>query len=86
MSITSKTVLGVVVIAVVLLVGTYAYSMYVHKEQMAQDSNNGLTTSASDTSDAALQSDTETIDAGLSGLTGDSATVDQGVAAHAGTQ
>lgn len=78
MSTTNKTVIGIVVVAVIALVAIFAFRAHT-VSQTATATNDSLTTSPSDTSDAALQKDSATIGTQLDDLDGDTATVDQGI-------
>lgn len=77
MSTTQKTWIGIGGIVVVLLVAFFAVHSHTQKEETANDA--ALPTASTDTSDAALQKDSAAIDTQLTGLDGDTATVNQGI-------
>lgn len=79
MSTTTKTVLGIAVVAVIALIAVFALRAPM-SNQTASTDDSALTTSPNDTSDAALAKDSAAVDTQLNGLDKDSATVDQGVA------
>lgn len=80
MSTTNKTVLGIVIVAVIALIAAFALRTHAPSQTAANGSDNAaLPTAATDTSDAALQKDSAAIDAQMSGLDQDTATVDQGL-------
>jgi len=81
MSTTNKTVLSVVVIAIIVLLAVFALRAHAPSQNTAENTGDtsSLPTAANDTSDAALQKDAAAIDTQLSGLDSDNATVDQGI-------
>lgn len=81
MSTTNKTVLGIVIVAVIALIVAFALRSQGTNQAPAAANGNGdsLPTAATDTSDSALQQDSAAIDAQLAGLDNDTATVDQGM-------
>jgi hypothetical protein len=85
MTTTTKSVLGIIVVAVVALVGVYAYRAH---QMVATESptGTGLPTAATDTSDTAIDQDTAAIDAQLKATSDDDATVDQGIQTHSAAQ
>lgn len=81
MSTTNKTVLGIVFVAVIALVAAFALRTHAPNQAAATGNGNAdaLPTAATDTSDTALQQDSVALDAQLTGLDSDTATVDQGI-------
>ncbi len=93
MSSTSKVVTTIIVIIVVIIgilwlmggsanttVPVITATPYVSQSQAPQSNqNNGSSISASNTSDAALNSDFDTVDTNMSALNSDNASVDQGM-------
>jgi hypothetical protein len=75
-----KIGIGVAAAAVVALLGAFALR---HGEVQAPTEDEILTTSPNDTSDQALENDAAAIDAQLSGLATDTATIDQSISAGA---
>ena len=84
MTTTSKTVLGIGIVAVLLLIGIYAFRM--NSSSTDQVSSDSMLPSGSNTSDAALDQDTASIDADLTAVADDSATVNEGIETHAQAQ
>jgi hypothetical protein len=85
MTTTSKTVLGIAVAAVVLLVGGYAIHMN-NQTVATQTGADANYSNASDTSNAALAKDADAIDSQLTAANADSATIDQGIQTHSQAQ
>ena len=81
MSTTNKTVLGIVIVAVIALIAAFALRTHAPSQNAAAANANtdSLPTAATDTSDTALQQDSAAIDMQLNGLDSDTATVDQGI-------
>jgi hypothetical protein len=86
MTTTSKTVLGIVAVAVIALGGFYAYRAHDMNEATATNSGSSLPTSATDTSDSAIEQDAAAIDTQLQATNDDNATVDQGIQTHSQAQ
>jgi hypothetical protein len=82
MTTTKQISIGLAAVAVVVLLG--ALAIHRNSEQTAQTDDQILTTSPSDTSDQALDSDAAAIDTQLSGLATDTATIDDSI--EAGSQ
>ncbi len=82
MTTTTKSVLGIVAVAVIALGGVYAYRVHHMSEAMAPDNGTGLPTSATDTSDSAIEQDAAAIDSQLQATSNDNATVEEGIQTH----
>jgi hypothetical protein len=85
MTTTNKTVLGIALAAVVLLIGAYV----IHQSMQPADTqtnSDASYSSPSDTSDAALSKDSDAIDSQLNASNQDSATVDQDIQTHTQAQ
>jgi hypothetical protein len=81
-----KTVLGIVAVAVIALGGMYAYSQHSEIKPTATNTETGLPTSATDTSDSALVQDANAIDAQLQATNADNTAVDNGIQTHSQVQ
>ncbi|MDB5189995.1 MAG: hypothetical protein JWN49_321 [Parcubacteria group bacterium] len=86
MTTSTKTVLGIVAVAVIALGGIYAYRAHIMSERTASNTETGLPTSANDTSDSAIQQDAEAIDAQLQTTNADNASVDESIQTHSQVQ
>ncbi len=82
----TKTVLGIVAIAVIALGGLFAYHVHNTNDTTATNSQTGLPTSATDTSDSAIEQDAQAIDAQLQATNSDNAKVDEGLQTHTQVQ
>jgi hypothetical protein len=75
MTTAQKAGIGVLIIAVIAMLGAYA----LQQDDTAQTSDTVLTTSPDDASDEALEKDAAAIDSEISGLEDDSATIDASI-------
>ncbi|CAN5750871.1 hypothetical protein BH11PAT2_BH11PAT2_01630 [soil metagenome] len=82
MTTTTKSVLGIVAVAVLVLGGVYAYRAHDMAAVSANADGTGLPTSATDTSDSAIEQDSAAIDAQLQATNQDNAAVDEGIQTH----
>ena len=93
MSNSAKTIIGVIVVVVIVLIGwavmhrsSSTNSEYnspeattTNETQTTQTQTNGTSANTSDTSDAALNKDSAAVDAEMTGLNSDNASADQGL-------